>query len=733
MQSNLQPTNQPALNGANHLSYYDPSAPYRAMMLPPAPTNTNATTTNQYYSNSIPTQNISHMNSDPMNPIVTRIPKYYYPRYDGYDGAYDDHGTLGMRETYPNVQPPVNQQLPSSQQIVPNEYVPYNQPAPLTTDPYASGGYYPYGTSYLIPLPTNMPSGIPSPYLQEQQPQADAALSHKKDADLSRLEVYHFTPKQNTSLSMGANAPPPVIQYHVYPPAPVSQPPAMLSQQQQPSYLSEHFQSQLAHQETKARSSQTDQPNTKNRAVSPIHFSTTIPMHNDDGYSRVIHQQEVHTDRHNIRTARINRQFYGNTSSPALPDCRCLDCQQERKEATNSNQFVSFFHSTAKRKENMRSPFIVVLLVGLAASSYAYHLSDVHKRSLEEEPRIFQLLEDLYSQVLYKPLNHIVTNVALLGAQFLAGISQNGIPAPGGRTLHLSEAQLRGFWDDLWNHSIRPPIENAIQTVSLLGAQLLAGIGTNGVNLSIGKRDVTEVDPRFINALTEAAESIFTNVIQKPLQDALSTGALMLAQVLAGVGTNGIDLSALFGKRDVTEVDARFINALTEAAENIFTNVIQKPLQDALSTGALMLAQVLAGVGTNGIDLSALFGKRDLSELAGRQEELRGFFDTLGQSLLSGLQSVWTNVIQGPVEQAIQTTALLGAQVLAGLGTNGVNIGKRELEAEPRGEIIDNLLNHASGLFTTQVKPVIESALNAAALHLAGVLANISQNGFGRR
>ncbi|CAF4393954.1 unnamed protein product, partial [Rotaria magnacalcarata] len=48
-------------------------------------------------------------------------------------------------------------------------------------------------------------------------------------------------------------------------------------------------------------------------------------------------------------------------------------------------------------------------------------------------------------------------------------------------------------------------------------------------------------------------------------------------------------------------------------------------------------------------------------------------------------------------------------------------------------EIIDNLLNHASGLFTTQVKPVIESALNAAALHLASVLANISQNGFGRR
>ncbi|CAF4334740.1 unnamed protein product, partial [Rotaria magnacalcarata] len=61
---------------------------------------------------------------------------------------------------------------------------------------------------------------------------------------------------------MGTNVPPPVIQYHVYPPAPASQPPPILSQQQ-PSYLSEHFQSQLPHQETKARSSQTDQPNTK--------------------------------------------------------------------------------------------------------------------------------------------------------------------------------------------------------------------------------------------------------------------------------------------------------------------------------------------------------------------------------------------------------------------------------------------------------------------------------------
>ena len=64
-----------------------------------------------------------------------------------------------------------------------------------------------------------------------------------------------------------------------------------------------------------------------------------------------------------------------------------------------------------------------------------------------------------------------------------------------------------------------------------------------------------------------------------------------------------------------------------------------------------MLAQVLAGMGTNGVSL----GKRDLSELAGRADELRGFFDSLGQGLLNGLQSVWTNVLQNPLEQALQS------------------------------------------------------------------------------
>ena len=58
----------------------------------------------------------------------------------------------------------------------------------------------------------------------------------------------------------------------------------------------------------------------------------------------------------------------------------------------------------------------------------------------------------------------------------------------------------------------------------------------------------------------------------------------MLAQVLAGLGTNGVDLSGLFGKRDLTEAEMRGIgDSLSQAFNNIFTNVIQKPVEEALS------------------------------------------------------------------------------------------------------------------------------------------------------
>jgi hypothetical protein len=50
-----------------------------------------------------------------------------------------------------------------------------------------------------------------------------------------------------------------------------------------------------------------------------------------------------------------------------------------------------------------------------------------------------------------------------------------------------------------------------------------------------------------------------------------------------------------------------------------------------------MLAQVLAGLGTNGINLSSLLGKRDLSE-----DELRNFFLNL-----------WNDALRPPIENAL--------------------------------------------------------------------------------
>ncbi|CAF4470881.1 unnamed protein product, partial [Adineta steineri] len=73
---------------------------------------------------------------------------------------------------------------------------------------------------------------------------------------------------------------------------------------------------------------------------------------------------------------------------------------------------------------------------------------------------------------------------------------------------------------------------------------------------------------------------------------------------------------------------------------NTLLAVVQKPVEQALSTAALLGAQVLAGAGVNGVSLDSLFGKRDLTEA-----EMRGFFDDLLNTLLA--------VVQKPVEQAL--------------------------------------------------------------------------------
>ncbi|CAF0801203.1 unnamed protein product [Adineta steineri] len=253
----------------------------------------------------------------------------------------------------------------------------------------------------------------------------------------------------------------------------------------------------------------------------------------------------------------------------------------------------------------MRSQLVIVLLVGLAASAYALDLSHAHKRSIEAEANARGFFTDFYTQVIHPPMNHIATNMALLAAQVLAGFSQTGIPLPSqGRILHPSAVQVQAVFDGLWQNTVRPLLKNVLSKYSVVIAQLFSTIPTS--------------------------------------------------------------------RNDLTEV------------------------------------------------------------------EMRGFFDTLADSLLNSLQLVWSNVLQKPTEQALSTAALLGAQVLAGAGVNGVSLdslfdslfGKRGAEA--RGPIIDGLLSHATGLYHQEVKPLVETAMNNAMLSLAGVLANFSST-IGRR
>ena len=74
----------------------------------------------------------------------------------------------------------------------------------------------------------------------------------------------------------------------------------------------------------------------------------------------------------------------------------------------------------------------------------------------------------------------------------------------------------------------------------------------------------------------------------------------MLAQVLAGAGVNGINLSnlgSLFGKRDLSEAEMRgFVDAMTQALTDVYTNVIQKPLEGALSSKSSAVSDAMVAV-----------------------------------------------------------------------------------------------------------------------------------------
>jgi hypothetical protein len=372
MQSNPTPANRTTTIDPARPKFYDPSEPYRALL---KPTN-NPKPENPTMAYDVPTTNI-----DLKTGVPKQIPQYFYPIYDGMDGPPIQRPEFAQPQ--PQRPAPVLQQPPApahqaipvvvQQPPVPNIIQPYHSPIGYPADPYASAQYYPYGQPYLIPLTSAVPHAEPAPIVHERS-KSDVIAAHQQDADLSRLEVYHFTPKQDghskgTALAQASQ---PIIQYHVYPPGAAAAPPPPQQlppppPQQYPPYSQPWSNyppngppfppnghpyppngppymheppplfAPLA--ETKARASQTEQPPTKNRGVSPMYTTAPPPPlapapYDEDGYP-YIHHRKTHTDRRSIPTGRIDRQFYDINRTTPLADCRCLDCQQERTKVLN--------------------------------------------------------------------------------------------------------------------------------------------------------------------------------------------------------------------------------------------------------------------------------------------------------------------------------------------------------------------------------------------------------------
>jgi hypothetical protein len=105
-------------------------------------------------------------------------------------------------------------------------------------------------------------------------------------------------------------------------------------------------------------------------------------------------------------------------------------------------------------------------------------------------------------------------------------LKQNFVTSSSTYGMKLSDHHLKMHFQVIYDvkHALHyNSLNRTLLGVSLLAAQVLAGIGMNGVNLGIGKRDLTEAEMRgFTDSLNQALNDIFTNVIQKPVEDALA-------------------------------------------------------------------------------------------------------------------------------------------------------------------------------------------------------------------
>ena len=369
-----------ALANANHPRSYDPSGPLRARMQPPPP-QPDYSMSDPNANNPVPPQGGPFANNGPSGG-ANRIPQYFYPRYNEPPDSYGN-------DPYGNRQPP----------FVDPRY-PYAQPIPLSMDSYENDPYSPYPAPYLVPLTSNVhvdpaPPSHPPPPTQEQV-KSDILASHKKDADLSRLEVYHFTPKQNnTTAPAGAPSTQPIVQYHVYPyppggPAPAAQQAAPYTQ----SWYGNPADPYAPMVERKARGMQTDALDTKTRALSPMYAMEMNPR--QEQRTSTAQHVVAYTDRYDPPAPRPHGRSHERLGSKALNDCRCLDCRSEREREKVLNYYPEWRKGNAKWPWffSLHSHFISTWLPSKIRRIFTNRCCSHSRRGLSKDPPAMHVVEE---------------------------------------------------------------------------------------------------------------------------------------------------------------------------------------------------------------------------------------------------------------------------------------------------------------------------------------------------
>ena len=351
MESHPPRAGRGALASASHSKSYDPSAPWRAMINPPPSIPTDISS-NEPYSSNLP-QGRKTRNNGRLSRATDIQGPIYHLSPNSTEKHHSNQPTFtGVNTRLPSAPPPVIDRAMSY------GIIPYAQPTTVTGNPYGAGPYYPYSAPYLVPMTTNLP--VEKIAVPEEPSRSEILTRQKKEGDLNRLEVYHFSPKKPPPSYYGTTivptTPGPYISpynpypYTTLPVAPtVPQVPYATPPYDYPWYGYPYYPSSyptdpsvpfLPFIETKARSIQTDAPRTQSRGSSPINVSE-VRFYRSGGYPsvRYVPPPPPLVSRPPPLFSRPPEPLYRyvhdrHQSMPRL-DCRCIECQRDRQKVLN--------------------------------------------------------------------------------------------------------------------------------------------------------------------------------------------------------------------------------------------------------------------------------------------------------------------------------------------------------------------------------------------------------------